>query len=74
MEVRVLSLRPKLHKKVGDLMLVSEAAELLKMNPQTLRLGLQQGKFDFGVAIKTSKYRYTYYICEKRLEHYINGR
>ena len=48
--VRFPQLPPNL--KVGDLMLVSEAAKQLRMNPQTLRLGLQQGKFDFGVAIK----------------------
>lgn len=54
-------------------MLVSEAAKKLGMNTQTLRLALQQGRFDFGTAVKTSEKRWTYYICEKRLERYING-
>lgn len=55
-------------------MLVEEAAKRLEMNPQTLRLALQQGLFPFGVAIKTSKNRYTYKIFTKRLEHYLEGR
>lgn len=54
-------------------MLVSEAAELLDMNVQTLRLALQQGLFDFGVAVKTSENRYTYKIFPKRLELYLEG-
>lgn len=60
--------------KVGDLVLVSEAAKKLGMNTQTLRLALQQGLFDFGTAVKTSEKRFTYYICEKRLERYLNGK
>lgn len=62
-------------------MLVSEAAKKLGMNPQTLRLGLQQGKFPFGTAILTTKAedsdvgkdRYTYYINERMLENYLEG-
>lgn len=44
------------------------------MNTQTLRLALQQGLFDFGVAVKTSPNRYTYYINESRLESYLGGK
>lgn len=55
-------------------MLVSDAAKLLKMNPQTLRLALQQSKFpQFGTAIKTSPKRYVYYINERRLMDYLKG-
>ena len=54
-------------------MLVSEAAKRLGMNTQTLRLGLQQGKFSFGTAIKTSENRFTYYINESRLQKYLEG-
>ena len=50
---------------------VIEAAKKLGMNPQTLRLALQQRLFPFGVAIKTSDHRYTYYINEKGLMRYI---
>lgn len=44
------------------------------MNTQTLRLALQQGLFDFGVAVKTSPNRYTYYINKSRLENYLGGK
>ena len=54
-------------------MLVSEAAEQLGMNTQTLRLALQQRLFPFGVAVKTSENRFTYYINQKRLEKYLEG-
>jgi len=50
---------------------IIEAAKKLKMNPQTLRLGLIQNKFNFGVAIKTSKNRYTYYVNEYKLYEYL---
>lgn len=63
----------KQNTEVGDLMLVSEAAKKLGMNTQTLRLALQQERFDFGTAVKTSPKRWTYYICEKRLERYLEG-
>lgn len=54
-------------------MLVSDAARELRMNPQTLRLALQQDKFPFGKAILTSQNRYTYWISEKRLSMYLEG-
>ena len=54
-------------------MLVEDAAKLLGMNTQTLRLALQQSLFDWGVAIKTSPNRYTYYINEGRLRKYLGG-
>lgn len=54
-------------------MLVSEAAEKLGMNTQTLRLALQQRAFPFGVAIRTSPKRFTYYINQKQLEEYLRG-
>ena len=54
-------------------MLGSEAAKKLDMNPQTLRLALQQGLFPFGVAVKTSENRYTYKIFTNRLEKYLEG-
>lgn len=54
-------------------MLVEDAAKTLGMSPQTLRLALRQKLFSFGVAVKTSENRYTYYINPKRLERYVNG-
>lgn len=50
---------------------IKEAAKRLGMNPQTLRMALIQKLFDFGVAIKTSKNRYTYYINEYKLYEYL---
>lgn len=54
-------------------MTIIEAAKRLEINPQTLRLALQQRLFPFGVAVKTSENRYTYKIFETRLERYLDG-
>lgn len=54
-------------------LLVSDSAKKLGMSPQTLRLGLQQRVFPFGVAIRTSEKRWTYYINPKALERYLDG-
>lgn len=54
-------------------MLVSEAAKMLGIATQTLRLGLQQRLFPFGEAIQTSENRFTYHINEKALEKYLKG-
>ena len=63
-------------------MLVSEAAKQLGISTQTLRLGLQQGKFPFGEAILTTKVndsktgsgRHTYIIIEERLKAYLEAK
>jgi hypothetical protein len=55
-------------------MIVSEAARRLGMSVQTLRLALQQEKFPFGVAVRTSPNRFTYYINEKQLNTYLEGK
>ena len=56
-------------------MLVEDAAKQLGIATQTLRLALQQGLFPyFGVAVKTSENRYTYYINEARLKGYLEMR
>jgi len=52
---------------------VVEAAEILGMNPQLLRLGLQQGRFPFGTAVQTSKRRWSYYINRQKFFEYLNG-
>ncbi len=54
-------------------MLVEHAAKKLGMSTQTLRLALQQQLFPFGVAVKTSEKRWTYYINPMRLENYLKG-
>lgn len=54
-------------------MRVSDAAKQLGMNTQTLRLALQQNKFPFGTAVRTSENRYTYYVNSERLKKYLEG-
>ena len=49
---------------------VEEAAKLLEVPPQFLRIALQMGKYPFGFAIKTSS-QYTYYINAPQLEEYL---
>lgn len=54
-------------------MKIIQAAKLLGVTPQFLRVALQQNKFEFGVAIKQSS-RWTYYINESMLMNYIGGK
>lgn len=44
---------------------VKEAARLMGTSPQFIRLGLQQGKLEFGRAVKTSG-RWTYWISSEK--------
>lgn len=53
--------------------LVEEAAKKLGLGVHSLRVALQQGLFDFGVAIKTTDNRYTYYINPKKFHAYLEG-
>ena len=50
---------------------IKEAAELLDIPAQCLRIGLRQGKFPFGTAVQSSDRRYTYYIHRGRLYEYL---
>ena len=59
--------------EVGDVMKVEDAAKMIGMPTQTLRLALQQGLLPFGIAVKTSPNRFTYKIFPKRLEIYMEG-
>ena len=49
---------------------VTEAARIMDVDPQFLRLALQQGRFPFGVAVKCRK-RYAYYVNKQKFESYI---
>lgn len=49
---------------------VIEAAKLMNCSPQMIRIGLQRGVFDFGVAIKGSSC-YTYHISRNKLYEYL---
>ena len=56
-------------------MRVKEVAELLDTTPLTIRIGLQKGVFDFGVALKTREDRknYTYIIYPELVRQYCGG-
>lgn len=49
-------------KAVIPKLLPEEAAKLMGISHQTLRMGLQQGRFPWGYAIKTSENQWTYFI------------
>ena len=51
---------------------VKEAAEIMGVNPQFLRMGLQHEKFPFGAAVR-GKGRWSYYINRKRFETYLKA-
>lgn len=50
---------------VSERMTVKEAAKLLGCGEQTIRMGLQQGRYSWGYAVKTSSF-YTYIIMASR--------
>ena len=53
---------------------IKEAAEILNVSQQFLRIALQQNKFEFGVAVKINdSSKYTYYISRKKLLEYVSG-
>ena len=43
-------------------LMIQEAAALMGVSPQYVRIGIQQGVLPFGVAVKVGGNRYTYYI------------
>jgi transcriptional regulator with XRE-family HTH domain len=47
-------------------LLPEDAAKLMGVEKRTVRLGLQQGVFPWGYAIKTSETRWTYFINARR--------
>jgi len=51
---------------------LSDAAVMLSVTPQFLRIALQQGRFPFGTAVKMK--RWAYYINSERFYNYISGR
>ena len=53
-------------------MTVNDVAKLLGKSPLTIRVGLQQGIFPFGVALKTREDRknYTYIIYPELVKQY----
>lgn len=51
-------------------MTVAEAAEIMGVSKDYVRIGLQRGLLPFGTAVKMSN-RYTYYISSKQFFKYL---
>lgn len=51
---------------------VKEAASLLGVSQQFVRIGMQRGELPIGSAVKMST-KYTYCIPKERLENYLSG-
>lgn len=51
---------------------ILQAAEILDVRPEMLRLALQQKRVRFGFAVK-GEGRYTYHISGKKLAEYAGG-
>lgn len=49
---------------------IAEAAELMDVSQQFVRVGLQQGVLPFGYAVKISSGRYTYFISRQKFAEY----
>lgn len=49
--------------------LPTEAARILNVSPQFVRIGLQRDKLPIGTAVKMSS-KWTYHISEKLLQEY----
>ena len=50
---------------------VKEAASKLNIGVQPLRLAIQQDKYDWGVAVKVGKNKYTYILNRERFNKYM---
>lgn len=50
---------------------VKEAASRLKIGVHPLRLAIQQNKYDWGVAVKVGKNKYTYILNRERFNKYM---
>ena len=50
---------------------VKEAANRLNIGVQPLRLAIQQNKYDWGVAVKVGKNKYTYILNRERFNRYM---
>lgn len=52
---------------------VVEAAARMGVTPMFLRIGLREGKFPFGTAVRMPGGRWSYYINATRFERYLAG-
>jgi len=51
---------------------IKEAAAIMGVTPQFLRMGLRQQRFPFGVAVKMER-RWAYYINAAKFYDYLKG-
>lgn len=51
---------------------VADAAEMMGVSRQFVRVGLQKGVLEFGYAVKMSN-RYTYHISPEKFNEYMKG-
>ena len=51
---------------------VSEAAKLLGVSPQFIRIGMQRGTLPIGAAVKMSS-RWTYWVSKAKVERFIEN-
>lgn len=49
---------------------VEEAADLMGVSRQFIRVGLQKGVLPFGYAVQVSSKRYTYFISRQKFKEY----
>lgn len=50
---------------------VIEAAKIMNVSPQFIRLGLQQGRLPIGTAVKSSENRWVYDVREHLVRDYM---
>lgn len=50
----------------GNKLTIEEAANLMGVSRQFIRVGLQRGVFTWGYAVQISKNRYTYFISRQK--------
>ena len=56
--------------EVSNRLSIQRAAELMGVSAQFLRVGIQEGKFPFGTAVKVTGRRYSYYISPARFTEF----
>lgn len=49
---------------------IEEAAALMGVSRQFIRVGLQKGVLPFGYAVQVSSKRYTYFISKQKFKEY----
>ena len=49
---------------------ISDAARIIRKNPNYIRVGLQQGRFQWGSAVKTSEKQWSYNIIKNKFLEY----